>query len=140
MVIGNFKAECSEKVKDNKFYGDYVTTKVDSRTIVNQKYEGLIPPKNGIKFTINTLSGDKVTFIIGKYYFTGEYEEEWNENTEYTLSFAYAGHLYEINVDALGQLVSLYEWYSYSDFEDGNEPDCTWRKRSKAIKWELMDI
>ena len=140
MVIGIFKAECSEKVKGNKFYGDYVTTKVDSRTIVNQKYEGLIPPKNGIKFTINTLSGDKVTFIIGKYYFTGEYEKEWNKDTEYTLGFGYDGHMYEICVDALGQLVYLYEWESYNDFNDGNEPDCRWRKNSKGIKWELVDM
>ena len=139
-VMGIFKAECSEKVKGNKFYGDYVTTKVDSRTIVNQKYVGLVPPKSGIKFTITTLSGDKVTFIIGKYYFTGEYEKDHDANTEYSLGFGYDGHMYDICVDALGELVSLDEWYSYGDFEDGNEPDIHYTKKSRDIKWELMDI
>lgn len=140
MVIGIFKAECSEKVKGNKFYGNYTATDIDTRTIVNDKYEGLVPPKSGITFTITTLSGDKVKFIIGKYYFTGEYKKEHNKHTEYELGFGYKGHMYQVCVNYLGELVFLNEWYSYGDFEDGNEPDNHWSKNSKGIKWELMDI
>lgn len=140
MVIGIFRAECVEKVKNNKFYGNYTTTEIDSRTIVNDKYVGLVPPQNGIKITIKTWFGDKVTFTIGKYYFTGEYEKDYDENTLYSLGFGYKGHMYEVTVDIRGQLVSFDEWANYGDFDDGNEPDSHWTKKSKGIKWELVDL
>lgn len=140
MVIGIFRAECVEKVKNNKFYGNYTTTDIDTRTIVNDKYVGLVSPQNGIRITIKTCFGDKVTFTIGKYYFTGEYEKDHDENTLYSLGFGYKGHMYEVTVDIRGQLVSFDEWANYGDFDDGNEPDSHWTKKSKGIKWELVDL
>ena len=139
-VIGFFRAECVETVKNNKFYGNYTATDIDSRTIVNDKYVGLVPPQNGIRITIKTCFGDKVTFTIGKYYFTGEYEKDHDENTEYELGFGYKGHMYQITVDIRGQLVSFDEWANYGDFDDGNEPDSHWTKKSRGIKWELVDL
>jgi hypothetical protein len=140
MVTGIFKAEACFKVKNNKFYGDYTTTEVDTRTIVNEKYEGLVPPQNGIKLTVSTYDHDKVTFTIGKYYFTGEYKDEHNKNTLYTLGFGYKGHMYEITVNVKGELVSFDEWLSFGDFDDGNEPDSHYTKKSKNISWELVDL
>ena len=139
-VTGFFKAEACFKVKGNKFYGDYTTTEVDTRTIVNEKYEGLVPPQNGIKLTVSTYDDDKVTFTIGKYYFTGEYEKDHDEDTLYTLGFGYKGHMYEITVDIRGQLVSFDEWLSFGDFDDGNEPDNHYTNESKEISWKLVDL
>ena len=140
MVTGIFKAEACFKVKGNKFYGDYTTTEVDTRTIVNEKYEGLVPPQNGIKLTVSTYDDDRVTFTIGKYYFTGEYKDEHDKDTLYTLGFGYKGHMYQITVDVKGELVRFKEWYNYGDFEDDNEPDNQYTKKSKDISWELVDL
>lgn len=147
MVIGIFKAESTRKVKNNPYYGDYVVKSEVNETIVNEKYVGLVSPKNGINVTINTIDGDSVTFTIGKYFITGENEkevgsycEEEINPTEFSTSFAYKGHVYEIIVDYLGQLVSFDEWYNVGDFEDGNEPDNHYKKNSKGIKWELVDM
>ena len=153
MVIGIFKAESVVKVKNNPFYGNYEVKNETTETIVNEKYVGLISPKNGIRLTIKTMDGEEVTFTIGKYFITGEEEktaseveslwedeEEANNPMEFSTSFSYKGHVYEISVDHLGQLVSFDEWYNLGDFEDGNEPDNHYTKRSKGIKWELVDI
>ena len=59
--------------------------------------------------------------------------------TEFSTSFGFGGHLYEITVDTRGQLVSLDEWYGMGDFEDGNDPDNHYTKKSKGIKWELFE-
>lgn len=140
MVIGIFKAETTRKVKDNPFYGNYEVKEETTKTIVNEKYVGLVSPKNGIMVTIKTIDGDKVTFTIGKYYITGEPENEVDEDTEFSVSFSYNAHVYEIVVDTNGQLISFDEWYNVGDFEDGNEPDNHYTKRSKGIKWELLDV
>ena len=145
MVIGIFKAESVVKVKNNPFYGNYEVKSETTETIVNEKYVGLISPKNGIRLTIKTIDDEEVTFTIGKYFITGEAENLWGEDEEidpmeFSTSFSYKGHVYEISVDHLGQLVSFDEWYNIGDFEDGNEPDNHYTKRSKGIKWELVDI
>jgi hypothetical protein len=149
MVIGIFKAESVVKVKNNPFYGNYEVKSETTETIVNEKYVGLISPKNGIRLTIKTMDGEEVTFTIGKYFITGEevndgtetiWEDEEINPMEFSTSFSYKGHVYEISVDHLGQLVSFDEWYNLGDFEDGNEPDNHYTKRSKGIKWELVDI
>lgn len=150
MVIGIFKAESVRKVKNNPFYGNYEVKSETSETIVNEKYVDLISPKNGIRLTIKTIDGEKVTFTIGKYFITGEEvnvdtetileDEEINPMELFSTSFSYKGHVYEISVDHLGQLVSFDEWYNLGDFEDGNEPDNHYTKRSKGIKWELVDM
>lgn len=139
-VIGFFKAESTRKVKNNRYYGNYEANKTTWETIVNEKYVGLVPPKNGIKITIKTNDGIKVTFTLGKYFFTGEYEAEYDENSEFSISFGYDGHVYEACVDVNGQLVSFDEWINTGDFEDGNEPDNHYTKRSRGIKWELVDM
>jgi hypothetical protein len=48
--------------------------------------------------------------------------------------------VYEACVDVNGQLVSFDEWINIGDFEDGNEPDNHYTKRSRGIKWELVDM
>jgi len=45
-----------------------------------------------------------------------------------------------VTVDVRGQLISLDEWYGMGEFEDGNEPDNHYTKKSKGIKWELVDM
>ena len=144
MVIGIFKAECVRKVKGNPFYGDYEVKTEVNKTIVNQNYVGLVPPKNGVRFTITTMYGNKVTFTIGKYFFTGELEMEYDENTTFSASFNYDGHLYEATVKANGDLIRVDEWFSIGDFEDGNDPDNSYKashtKKTKGLKWELVDM
>ena len=140
MVIGIFKAESTRKVKGNVFYGNYEVKEETTKTIVNEKYVGLVSPKNGIRVTITTIDGNKATFTIGKYYITGEPESEVDENTEFSVSFSHDAHVYEICVDANGQLISFDEWYTIGDFEDGNNPDNHYSKKSRGIKWELIDL
>jgi hypothetical protein len=140
MVVGIFKAETGRKAKNNPFYGNYEVNETMLKTIVNEKYEGLVPPKNGIKITIKNIDGNKITFTIGKYYFTGEYELEYNENTEFSISFSYGGRVYEACVNTNGELVRFDEWYDIGNFEYGNKPDNHYTKKSRGIKWELMGI
>ena len=140
MVIGIFKAESIVKVKNNPFYGDYEVKTEMSTTIVNEKYIGLVPPQNGIIVTVVTCDDNKVTFTIGKYFFTGEPESEVDDMTLFTKSFTYDGHVYEITVDKIGQLVSFDEWYNIGSFENDNEPDSHFSKRSKGISWKLVEM
>ena len=144
MVIGIFKAECVRKVKGNPFYGDYEVKTEVNKTIVNQKYVFLVPQKNGLSFTINTMNYNKVTFTICKYLFTGEFEEEYDENTTFSASFSYDEHCYEVTVKGNGDLIRVDEWFSIGDFEDGNDPDNSYKashtKKTKGLKWELVDM
>jgi len=139
MVIGELKIESVSKVKSNKFYGNYEVRNVYTRTIINEKYEGLISPNNGIVVTIKTIDGDKVTFTIDKHYYTGELPQDVDSSTTFSTSFGYGGCIYEIEVDVEGNLVSFSEWFSRGDFEDGNEPDNYYTANSRGIKWELLD-
>lgn len=140
MVIGELKVVKTTKVKNNPYYGDYEVVDTLTHHIVNSQYVGLVCPENGIHLVVKTAcDGDTLDITISKYAFTGEIEKTADEDTEFSTSFGFGGHLYEITVDTRGQLVSLDEWYGYGDFEDGNTPDGHWTKRSKGIKWELFE-
>ena len=138
MVVGILKIETIKKVKNNPFYGNYEVKEEFTSTITNEKWVGLESPKNGIVIKFENIDGEKLTFTIGKYHFTGEPVGE--ECDEFSTSFTYGGHVYEVSVDYNGQLITLCEWYNLGDFEDGCDADNTWRKRSKGIKWELIDM
>lgn len=137
MVIGVLTIKSDRVVENNPFYGNYVVSENYTQTIVNEKYVGLVPPKNGL----SVVFVDKaISFIIGKYIFTGEPEDEVNEDTEFSASFTYKGRVYEVIVDHLGQLISFDEWLNVADFEDGNSPDNHYTKKDKDIKWELVEM
>lgn len=139
MVIGELKVVKTTKVKNNPYYGDYEVVDTFTHHIVDEKYVGLVSPENGIHITVKNIDGDKLDITVSKYAFTGEIEKTSDKYTEFSTSFGFAGHLYEITVDTRGQLVSLDEWYGMGDYEDGNEPDNHYTKRSKGIKWELFE-
>ena len=139
MVIGELKVVKTTKVKNNPYYGDYEVVDTFTHHIVDEKYVGLVSPENGIHITVKNIDGDKLDITVSKYAFTGEIEKHSDKYTEFSTSFGFAGHLYEITVDTRGQLVSLDEWYGMGDYEDGNEPDNHYTKRSKGIKWELFE-
>ena len=138
MVIGELKVVKTTKVKDNPYYGDYEVVDTFTHHIVDEKYVGLVSPENGIHITVKNIDGDKLDITVSKYAFTGEIEKHSDKYTEFSTSFGFAGHLYEITVDTRGQLVSLDEWYGMGDYEDGNEPDNHYNAKSKGIKWELL--
>ena len=142
MVIGIFKAESTREVKNNPFYGDYQVKEEVSKTIVNEKYTGLVPPKNGIKITFENADCREVTFTIGKYFFTGVRKSEYDEDSEFSATFDNAGHIYEVCVDCNGDLISLDEWYDRGDFEDGNEPFYHHIKTNvdELLEYELIDM
>ena len=137
MVIGVLTIKSDRVVENNPFYGNYVVSENYTQTIVNEKYVGLVPPKNGLSVV---LTDKGISFIIGKYIFTGEPESEVDEDTEFSASFTYKGCVYEVIVDHLGQLISFDEWLNVADFEDGNSPDNHYTKKSKDIKWELVEM
>lgn len=139
MVIGELKVVKTVKVKNNPYYGDYEVVDTFTHHIVDEKYVGLVSPENGIHITVKNIDGDKLDITVSKYAFTGEIEKHSDKNTEFSTSFGFGGHLYEITVDTRGQLVSLDEWYGMGDYEDGNDPDNHYTKRSKGIKWELFE-
>ena len=138
MVIGELKVVKTSKVKNNHFYGDYEIVDTFTHHIVNEKYEGLVSPDSGIHIMVKSIDGDKLDITVTKYAFTGEVEKYSDKDTEFSTSFGFGGHLYEIAVNTRGQLVSFDEWYSMGDFEDGNEPDNHYNAKSKGIKWELL--
>ena len=140
MVIGILKVEKTTKVKNNPFYGNYEVKDTYTHNIVNEKYVGLVSPENGIHIVVKSIDDDKLDITIGKYAFTGELEDDFDKDTEFSASFEFSGHVYEVIVDTRGQLISLDEWYSYGDFEDDNEPDNHYKKNTKGIKWELVDM
>lgn len=140
MVIGELKVVKTTKVKNNPYYGNFEITDTFTHHIVNEQYIGLVSPQNGIHVVVKSIDGDKLDITVGKYAFTGEIEKDYDENTEFSTSFGFGGHLYEITVDARGQLISLDEWYGMGDFEDGNEPDNHYTKKSNGIKWDLIDM
>jgi hypothetical protein len=141
MVIGILKVEKTTKVKNNPYYGNYEVKDTFTHHIVNEQYIGLMPPHYGIHIVLSSnIDGDALDINIGKYAFTGEREKDYDEDTEFSTSFGFAGHIYEVTVDVRGQLISLDEWYSMGDFEDGNEPDNHYRKNSKGIKWQPVDM
>ena len=140
MVIGELKVVKTTKVKNNPYYGSFEITDTFTHHIVNEQYIGLVSPQNGIHVVVKSIDGDKLDITVGKYAFTGEIEKDYDEDTEFSTSFGFGGHLYEITVDARGQLISLDEWYGMGDFEDGNEPDNHYTKKSNGIKWDLIDM
>ena len=140
MVIGELKVVRTTKVKNNPYYGSFEITDTFTHHIVNEQYIGLVSPQNGIHVVVKSIDGDKLDITVGKYAFTGEIEKDYDENTEFSTSFGFGGHLYEITVDARGQLISLDEWYGMGDFEDCNEPDNHYTKKSNGIKWDLIDM
>ena len=139
MVIGELKVVKTTKVKNNRYYGDYEVVDTFTHHIVNEKYEGLVSPENGIHIVVKSIDGDKLDITVTKYAFTGEVEKYSDKDTEFSTSFGFGGHVYEITVNVRGQLVSFDEWYSMGDFEDGNEPDNHYTAKSRGIKWELLD-
>ena len=139
MVIGELKVVKTTKVYNNPYYGDYEVVDTFTHHIVNEKYVGLVSPENGIHITVKNIDGEKLDITVSKYAFTGEIEKHSDKDTEFSTSFGFGGHLYEITVDVRGQLVSLDEWYGMGDFEDGNDPDNHYTKRYKGIKWELFE-
>ena len=141
MVIGILKVEKTTKVKNNPYYGNYEVKDTFTHHIVNEQYIGLVPPQNGIRIVLSSnIDGDALEINIGKYAFTGEREKDYDEDTEFSTSFGFGGHIYEVTVDILGHLISLDEWYNLGDFEDGNEPDNHYKKNSKDIKWKPVDM
>ena len=140
MVIGYVKVEKTTKVKNNPFYGNYEIKDTYTHHIVNEKYNELMSPEQGIHITVKTAcDGDTLDIIVTKYAFEGELPKRYDKDTEFSTSFGFDGHIYEVTVDVRGELVSLDEWYGYGDFEDGNEPDGHWNRKSRGIKWELLD-
>ena len=139
MVIGELKVVKTVKVKNNPYYGDYEVVDTFTHHIVDSQYVGLASPENGIHITVKNIDGDKLDITVSKYAFTGEIEKLSDKDTEFSTSFGFGGHLYEITVDVRGQLVSLDEWYGMADFEDCNDPDNHYTKKSKGIKWELFE-
>jgi hypothetical protein len=139
MVIAELKVECVEKVKGNRFYGGYEIKTEYTRTITEEKYDGLVCPKHGIAITIKNMDGVKVTFKLDSHYFTGELEKDIDEDTTFSTSFGFSGCIYEVEVDREGNLVSFDEYFSRGDFEDGNAPDNHYTANSKGIKWELIN-
>ena len=141
MVVGKLRVEETSHIKDNPFYGDYEAKSVYTRTLVNQKYVGLVSPKAGIHITIErTPYDDSIDIYLNKYYFEGIPENEATEDDDFSISFTYGGHVYEVTVDANGQLITLCEWLNIGDFEDCLDPDNVWRKRSRGIKLELIEM
>ena len=140
MVIGILKVEKTDKVKNNPYYGNYEITDTYTRHIVNEKYVGLVSPPNGIHIKVESCEGDKLDITIGKYAFTGEREQVFDETVDFSISFDFNGHIYEATLDSKGQFRSLNEWISSADFEDGNEPDNHYDRKSRGIKWELLDM
>ena len=139
MVKAELRIETIQKVKGNHFYGNFEIKTVETRTIINERYTGLIAPKNGLMVTFKNVDEDKVIFTIDSHYYTGEYEKNVCDDTTFSTSFTFAGHVYEVEVNLNGELVSLTEWYDLGDFEDGNEPYKCYSANSKSIKWELME-
>lgn len=137
MVIGVLKINETEKVKNNPFYGDYEVKTSYERTIINEKCVGLVHPENGIRIVLKS-DGVEVEFIIGRFCFTGEFENSCDDDTTFTGSFSYKGNVYEVEVDRIGQLVSFDEWFNKGSFEDCCEPDNHYTKRSEEIKCELL--
>ena len=141
MVIGEVRATKSIKVKKNPYYGSFEIVDTFTHRIVNEQYIGLVSPENGIHITFkNSSDNDKLDIIVTKYAFTGELEKYVDDDTEFSTSFSFGGRIYEVCVDKRGQLVSVDEWYGYCDFEDGNEPVGHYTKKSKGLKWELIDM
>jgi len=138
-TIAELKIESVKKVKNNHFYGDYEIKETNVRTIINEKYEGLVSPAKGIVITFKTIDGDKVTFTIDRHYYTGLKPCEIDKGTTFDTSFSYGGHIYEVSVNEEGGLEYLYEWYSIGGFEDGNDADNVYTGKSKGVKWELID-
>ena len=148
MVLGILRVEETTKVKNNPYYGDYEAKSVYTRTLVNQKYVGLVSPKNGIHITIKGTDGDgDIDIYLNKYYFEGIPENEVATMKDGTVDgtvlfsakFTYGGHVYDVCINFNGEFFSVDEWLSIGDFEDGNEPDNTWYNRSKGIKWEPIE-
>ena len=139
MIIGEVKVTKTTKVKNNPYYGDYEIVDTFSHHIVNEKYVGLVSPDKGIHIIVKSIDGDKLDIIVTKYAFTGEIEKYSDKYTEFSTSFGFGGHIYEVTVDKSGNLVSLDEWYGMGDFEDGNEPDNHYTGKSRGIKWELLN-
>jgi hypothetical protein len=139
MVIGEVKVTKATKVYNNPYYGDYEVVDTFSHHIVNEKYVGLVSPDKGIHIIVKSIDGDKLDIIITKYAFTGEDERHFDKYTDFSTSFGFGGHIYEVSVDKAGDLVSLDEWYGLGDFEDGNEPDNHYTRKSRGIKWEKLD-
>jgi len=140
MVIGELKVVKTVKVKNNPYYGDYEVVDTFTHHIVDSQYVGLASPENGIHITVKNIDGDKLDITVSKYAFTGEIEKLSDKDTEFSTSFGFGGHLYEITVDTRGQLVSLDEWYGMGDYEDDNEPDNHYTGKSKEVKWEALNI
>lgn len=141
MVIGFLKVETTRKVYDNIFYGHYEVKDVYTQTIINEEYNNLVNPKNGLIVAIKDKDAkEETTFTFSKYFYTGELQNKADEDTEFSTTFAYKGHVYEITVDACGQLISLDMWINTGDYEDGTEPDEHYTKKSKGIKWTLMEL
>ena len=139
MVVGILRVEKTTEVKNNPFYGNYKIKDTFTHHIVNERYTGLVSPKKGIHIVVGSIDGDNLDISINKYAFTGEPEKEYNEYTEFSTSFGFGGHIYEVSVNIHGELASLDEWYSLGDFENGNEPDNHYKKNSSSIKWETME-
>ncbi len=139
-TIAELKIESVKSVKNNPFYGAFEIRECCTRTIINEKWDGLVAPEKGIIITFKNIDGDKVTFTFDRHYFTGLKPCEIVKGATWDTSFGcFGGHIYEVNVNAKGELEWLYEWYSISDYEDGNEADNIYKKNSKGVKWELID-
>ena len=140
MVIGYVKVEKTIKVKNNPFYGKYEYKDTYTHHIVSEKYDELMSPEQGIHITLKTAcDGDTLDIIVTKYAFEGELPKHYDKDTEFSTSFSFDGHIYEVTVDVRGELLSLDEWYSMGDCEDDNEPDGHWNRKSRGIKWELLE-
>jgi hypothetical protein len=139
MVVAELRIESVRKVKKNPYYGDYEVKHVDVRTIENQKYSFLESPENGIVLKFKNIDGEKLTITIDKHYFTGLKPSEITNDCTFDTSFGHNGCIYQVCVNAHGELEYLYEWFSRGDFEDGNEADNVYTGKSKGVKWELLE-
>lgn len=140
MMIGRLRVQTARIVKDSQFHGDYVVMTELFKTICSEKDGGLVYPKKGIHITLKDERTGKVdNFYIGKYFITGEVEEEIDMYTEFSTTFAYEGNIYEIIVNINGNLIAFNEWLNTGDYEDGYDPDNEYTQYSKEIEWEKID-
>ena len=141
MGVVFFNAPTTRYFYDNIIYRHDEDKDVYPQTITNEEYNNLVNPKNGLIVTIKDKDAkEETTFTFSKYFYTGELQNKADEDTEFSTTFAYKGHVYEITVDACGQLISLDMWINTGDYEDGTEPDEHYTKKSKGIKWTLMEL
>lgn len=139
MVLATLRINQTQQVSENNpFYGKVNETTTFERTITCEKCDGVVFPENGIRIVFPFDDIHTLEVIIGRFYFTGEREEDCDKDTIFGVSYSYEECTYEVNVNQKGELVSLGEWLVNGEYEDGAEPDNYYSKDDERIQWELV--